>query len=69
MASREKRLRKQTDGLLKQAKKHRMKIETMEGEKDTTHEYWLKEAERFEERARQRQAMLDKLEDKDREKE
>jgi hypothetical protein len=64
MASREKRLEKQKEGLLKQAEKHRIKVETLKGNKDTTHDYWLKEAARFEERAKQRQALLDKLKNK-----
>ena len=61
MASREKRLKKQEEGLLKQAEKHRIKAETMQGRKDTTKDYWLGEAERFEKRARERAEMLEKL--------
>jgi hypothetical protein len=68
MASREKRLKRQIEGLLKQANKHRSKIENLEGRKDTTHDYWLKEAERFEERAKQRQELLDKKESKEEDK-
>jgi hypothetical protein len=61
MASRRKRLKKQQIGLLKQAEKHRIKAETLRGRKDTTQDYWIKEAERFEERARQRKELLEKL--------
>ena len=64
MASRKKRLRRQEKGLKKQAAKHRIKAKTEKGEKDTTHDYWLGEAERFEERARQRAEMREKLEGK-----
>jgi len=67
MASREKRLKKQEDGLLKQAEKHRIKAETMQGRKDTTKDYWLGEAERFEKRARERAEMLEKLRGKEKE--
>ena len=61
MVKREKRLKKQEEGLLKQAEKHRIKAETMQGRKDTTKEYWLGEAERFEKRAKQRAEILKKL--------
>ena len=61
MAKREKRLKRQEEGLLKQAEKHRIKAETMQGRKDTTKEYWLGEAERFEKRAKQRAEILKKL--------
>lgn len=64
MASREKRLKRQEEGLKKQAEKHRIKVESEKGDKDTTHDYWLGEAERFEERARQRAEMREKLEGK-----
>jgi ppGpp synthetase/RelA/SpoT-type nucleotidyltranferase len=47
--------------LLRQAEIHRLKVQTLEGRKDTTHEYWLAEAERFEERAKQRAELLDKV--------
>jgi hypothetical protein len=65
MAKREKRLKKQEEGLLKQAEKHRIKAETMQGRKDTTKEYWLGEAERFEKRAKQRAEILKKLRKKE----
>lgn len=68
MASREKRLKKQKEGLLKQVEKHRIKAETMQGRKDTTKDYWLGEAERFEKRARERAEMLEKLKGKKKEK-
>ena len=41
---RDKRLKKQEEGLLKQAEMHRIKVETQKGRKDTTHDYWLGEA-------------------------
>ncbi len=65
MASREKRLKKQEEGLLKQAEKHRIKAETMHGRKDTTKDYWLGEADRFDKRARERAEMLEKLKGKE----
>ena len=40
MGKREKRLEKQKKGLLEQAEKHKRKLESEPGEKDTTHEYW-----------------------------
>ena len=61
MRKRIKRLEKQEAGLLEQARKHRIKAETLEGRKDTTRDYWLKEAERFEEQAKERAEMLEKL--------
>jgi hypothetical protein len=61
MSKRTKRLEKQEQGLLEQARKHRLKVETMDGRKDTTKGYWLKEAARFEEQARERADMLEKL--------
>jgi hypothetical protein len=61
MSKRTKRLEKQEQGLLEQARKHRIKAETLEGRKDTTRDYWLKEAARFEEQARERAEMLEKL--------
>jgi len=60
MAKREKRLKKQEESLLKRAEEHRIKAETAEGEKDTIREYWLGEAERFEEQARERLELLKK---------
>jgi len=61
MASREKRLKKQYEGLMKQAEKHRVKIETLEGRKDTTKAYWLKEAKNFEKRAEERMGILKRI--------
>lgn len=61
MAKREKRLERQEQGLLEQARKHRIKAESKEGRKDTTKEYWLKEAKRFEEQAEERARLLEKL--------
>jgi ppGpp synthetase/RelA/SpoT-type nucleotidyltranferase len=61
MAKRQKRLRKQIEGLERQAERHKVKIETEVGRKDTTHEYWEEEIERFEKRKKEREAMLKKL--------
>ena len=65
MAKREKRLEKQIESLLEQAKKHKIKAETQKGSKDTTSDYWLAEAERFEEQAKERTKILKKLKKKD----
>lgn len=61
MAKREKRLKRQEESLLKQVEKHRVKAESLKGDKDTTHDYWLEEAKRFEEQAKKRAEMLKKL--------
>ena len=61
---REKRLEKQRDGLLEQVEKHKIKLETEKGDKDTTPEYWIAEMERFRKRAKQREKMLEKLRSK-----
>ena len=66
MVKREKRLRKkrlikQKESLLKRAKEHRIKAGTEKGNKDTTQGYWLGEAERFEEQAKEIGKMLEKL--------
>ena len=61
MAKRKKRLKKQEVSLLRQARKHRIKAKTEKGRKDTTHKYWLGEAERFELRAKQRAKILRRL--------
>ena len=66
MDKREKRLEKQKKGLLEQADKHRIKLETISGNKDTTSEYWEAEMERFKKRAEQREEMLEKLRKKKR---
>jgi len=58
---RKKRLIKQKIGLLKQAEKHRQKIETGKGRKDTTHAYWEKEIKRYEEQAKERAKLLEQL--------
>ena len=62
---RKKRLIKQRESLLERAKEHRIKAETMQGKKDTTKDYWLREAERFEEQARVKDEMLEKLKGKE----
>ena len=61
MAKRKKRLIKQEKGLLRQAEKHQIKLETESGRKDTTHEYWKGEKERFLKRAEERKKLLEKL--------
>ena len=61
MVKRKKRLMKQEEGLLRQAEKHREKIEEELGSKDTTHEYWKKEIVRFENRVKERVKKLRKL--------
>ena len=61
MPKREKRLKKQEKSLLERAKEHRVKAETEKGKKDTTQEYWLGEAERFEKQARERLEIFKKL--------
>ncbi len=64
MASRKKRLIKQEKGLLKQVEKHRIKMKSEPGRKDTTHEYWENEIIEFEKRARERAEMFKKLKEK-----
>ena len=64
MVKRKTRLEKQKKGLLEQANKHRIKLETESGNKDTTPEYWEAEIERFKKRAKQREEMLEKLDKK-----
>jgi hypothetical protein len=61
MVKREKRLIKQIDGLEKQADKHRNKIKTEKGNKDTTHDYWKGEIERLEIQKKKRQVILKRL--------
>ncbi|MBI3623552.1 hypothetical protein HY212_05750 [Candidatus Pacearchaeota archaeon] len=61
---RKKRLIKQRESLLERAKEHRIKAETQRGEKDTTPTYWLGEAKRFEEQAKDKDEMLKKLDKK-----
>jgi len=61
MAKRKKRLIKQEKGLLRQAERHRLKLITEKGRKDTTHEYWRKEILKFEEQAKERAGLLQKL--------
>jgi hypothetical protein len=46
---------------MKQAEKHKVKVETLEGRKDTTKAYWLKEAENFKKRAEERMEILKKI--------
>ena len=61
MTKRKKRLMKQIDGLRRQAEKHKEKIETEEGRKDTTHDYWKVEIKEYEKQAEERESMLKKL--------
>lgn len=60
MTKRVKRLIKQREGLLEQAMKHQQKIETEKGRKNTTHEYWRGEMERFRKQAEERDKLLKK---------
>lgn len=64
MGKREKRLIKQIESLKKQAEKHRKKIETEKGRKDTTHDYWRAEIEEYEKQADERKEILGKLKKK-----
>lgn len=66
--ARKKRLIKKKESLLERAKEHRMKAELEPGSKDTTPAYWIGEAERFEEQAKNAQEMLDKLDKSDKDK-
>ena len=62
--SRAKRLTKQVGSLLERAKEHRIKAETQKGSKDTTPEYWRKEAENFEKQAKEKEEIIKKLQEK-----
>ncbi|MDO8622988.1 MAG: hypothetical protein Q7R52_01980 [archaeon] len=62
--ARKKRLTKQMKSLLERAKEHRIKAETEKGKKDTTQGYWISEAERFEEQAKEKEDILKKLDEK-----
>ena len=64
MAKREKRLKKQIEGLAKQIEKHKNKIENEKGNKDTTHDYWKGEIERFKIQKEKRGEILKKLGEK-----
>jgi len=59
--SRKKRLIKKKVSLFERAKEHRLKAEKEPGRKDTTPKYWISEAERFEEQARDVEKIIDKL--------
>jgi len=61
VVGREKRLKKQEKSLLERAEEHRIKAETEKGRKDTTQEYWLGEAERFEKQAAERLEILKRI--------
>jgi len=54
---RKKRLEKQEKGFLKQAEKHREKIDILKGRKDTTKTYWEKEEELFRIQAEKRRKL------------
>ena len=62
--ARKKRLIKQVGSLLKRAEEHRIKAETMPGEKDTTPAYWIEEAKEFEQQAKEKESILKKLDEK-----
>ena len=57
MGKREKRLKKQEESLFKRAEKHRIKAETEKGRLDTTRDYWLAEAEEYEQQAKERREL------------
>jgi hypothetical protein len=61
MVKRKKRLKKQIEGLEKQAEKHREKIKTEKGKKDTTKDYWEEEIEKLEKRKKEREEILKRL--------
>jgi hypothetical protein len=61
MGKRAKRLRKQEQGLLRQAKIHIRKVKTELGRKDTTRDYWLKEIEKFRRQAEKKSKLRRKL--------
>jgi len=48
-----KQIEKRIEGLKNQIEKHRKKIRTIAGRKDTTHDYWKKEIARMEEEKRE----------------
>jgi len=58
---RERKLIRQRESLLERAKEHRIKAETEKGGKDTTPDYWRREAERFEEQAGKKVKLIKKL--------
>ncbi len=62
--ARKKRLIKQIESLLERAEEHKIKAETEKGSKDTTPGYWIKEAEGFEEQAKEKEEILEKLDNK-----
>jgi len=61
MVKRKKRLKKQINGLEKQAGKHREKKSTEKGKLDTTPDYWKLEIKEFEKQKKQREEILKKL--------
>jgi len=46
---RRKQIEKKIEGLEAQKEKHKQKILTLQGRKDTTHDYWQKEVDRMQE--------------------
>ncbi len=64
MDKRQKRLIKQIEGLRKQAEKHKEKLETKRGKKDTTHDYWKVEIEEDKRQADEKEEILEKLKGK-----
>ncbi len=59
---REKRLVKSIESLEEQIKLHKDKIETEEGDKDTTKDYWREEIKRFEEEIKKKKRLLEREE-------
>lgn len=64
MAKRSKRLKKKILGLRKQKEKHKIKLETEEGRKDTTPDYWEKEIKQFQKQIDITEEKLKKLKEK-----
>ena len=55
---RKKRLEKQIKGLKRQVQRHKEKLETGAGEKDTTHDYWRAEIREFEKQIQEKDKKL-----------
>jgi len=57
---REKRLAKGIESLEEQVRLHKNKIESEEGNKDTTKDYWREEIKRFEEEIKKKKRLFEK---------
>ncbi len=60
MGKRKKRLEKALESLEKQKDRHKEKIATEKGRKDTTKDYWKKELEKFEREIAKKKRLLDR---------